>query len=114
MEHRWGQRREINRFVRLRVRSGSIGFGRIRDVSISGAWIATRLPVTLLSYVQIGFTAMRHGRRTVARIEGLIVRITSHGFGVEWCEFAHPAVLAILMVRPYRSEVSTAKQGSPP
>jgi len=113
MEHRWGHRREVNRFVRLRMRSGLIGFGRIRDASISGAWVATKLPAKLMSYVQIGFTAMQNGRRTVARVEGLIVRIASHGFGVEWREFAHPAVLAILMVRPYRSEVSTRKQRSP-
>jgi hypothetical protein len=113
MEHRWGHRRQINRFVRLRMRNGSRGFGRIRNVSISGAWIATGLQAKLLSYVEIGFTAMRHGRKTVARVEGLIVRLASHGFGIEWCELAHPAVLAILMVRPSRSPMSTAKQGSP-
>jgi hypothetical protein len=48
----------------------------------------------------------------VARVEGLIVRIANHGFGVEWCEFAHPAVLAILLVRPYGSEPSTTQQSS--
>jgi hypothetical protein len=47
----------------------------------------------------------------VARVEGLIVRLANHGFGIEWCELAHPAVLAILMVRPSRSQMSTAKQG---
>jgi hypothetical protein len=113
MEHRWGHRREINRFVRLRLRNGMRGFGRIRDVSISGAWIATGLPAKLLSYVQVGFTAMRKGRKTVTRVEGLIVRAANQGFGVEWCELAHPAVLAILMVRPYRSHAPTAKQVSP-
>jgi hypothetical protein len=95
------------------MRSGMRGFGRIRDVSISGAWIATELQAKLLSYVQVGFTAIQKGRKTVARVEGLIVRIASHGFGVEWCELAHPPVLAILLVRPYRSEVSRAKQGPP-
>jgi hypothetical protein len=113
MEHRWGHRREINRFVRLRMRNGLRGFGRIRDVSISGAWIATGLPAKLLSYVQLGFTAIRHGRKTVARVEGLIVRLADHGFAVEWCEFGHPAVLAILMVQPRKSQMSTAQQGSP-
>jgi hypothetical protein len=113
MERRWGHRRQINRFVRLRMRNGLQGFGRIRDVSISGAWIATGLPATLLSYVQVGVTAIRKGRKTVARVEGLIVRLASHGFGIEWCEFGHPAVLAILLVRSYRSDVSSAKHGSP-
>jgi hypothetical protein len=67
-------RREINRFVRLRIRNGLRGFGRIRDVSISGGWIATEQPPKLMSYVQ---------------------------------------VLAILLVHPRKSQMSTAKQGSP-
>jgi hypothetical protein len=113
MEHRWGHRRQINRFVRLRMRNGLRGFGRIRDVSISGAWIATGLPAKLMCYVQVGFTAMRHGRKIVARVEGLIVRLADHGFGVEWCELAHPAVLAILMVHPRKSQMSAAKPSSP-
>jgi hypothetical protein len=113
MEHRWGHRREINRFVRLRMRDGLRGFGRIRDVSISGAWISTGLPAKLMSYVEVGFTAIRHGRKIVGRVEGLIVRVAGHGFGVEWCELAHPAVLVILMVHPRKSQMSTAKQGSP-
>jgi hypothetical protein len=87
------------------MRNGLRGFGRIRDVSISGAWIATGLPAKLLSYVEIGFTAMRNGRKTVACVQGLIVRLASHGFGIEWCDLAHPGVLAILMVRPYRSQM---------
>ena len=113
MEHRWGHRHETNRFVRLRLRNGLKGFGRIRDVSISGAWITTKLPATLLAYVYVGFTAMRRGRKTVAHVEGLVVRIANQGFGIEWCEFGHPAVLAILLARPYRSEMFTAKSGSP-
>jgi hypothetical protein len=113
MEHRWGHRREINRFVRLKTGGGTMGFGCIRNVSISGAWIATRLPARLMSYVQIGFTAMQNGRGRMASLEGLIVRTASDGFGVEWRELAHPAVLAILMVRPHRSQVSTAKQHAP-
>jgi hypothetical protein len=113
MEHRWGHRREINRFVRLRMRNGLRGYGRIRDVSISGAWIATGLAAKLLSYVQVGFTAMQQGRKVVARVECLIVRIGNQGFGVEWCELGHPAVLATLLARPYRSEMSRAEEGPP-
>jgi hypothetical protein len=113
MEHRWGHRYKIDRFVRLRMRDGLRGLGQIRDVSISGAWIATGLPARLLSYVEIGFTVMQKGRSRMAHVEGLIVRIAHRGFGVEWQELAHPAVLAILMVHPHRSRVSVAKRGSP-
>jgi hypothetical protein len=113
MERRCGHRRKSDRFVRLTMRNGLRGFGCIRNVSITGAWIATGLPAKLLSYVQVGFTAMRKGRKIVARVEGLIVRVANQGFGIQWCELAHPAVVAILMVRPYRSGASTGKQRAP-
>jgi hypothetical protein len=80
MERRCGHRRKSDRFVRLKMRDGLSGFGRIRNVSITGAWIATGLPAKLLSYVQVAFTAMRKGRKIVARIEGLIVRVANQGF----------------------------------
>ena len=42
MEHGWGHQREINWIVRLKVRNGLEGLGRLRDISISGAWITSR------------------------------------------------------------------------
>jgi hypothetical protein len=100
MEHRWGHRHKIDRFVRLKLRNGRKAFGRIRDVSISGAWVTTGLSARVLSYVQIGFVVIEAGRKTMSHIEGLIVRVAHRGFGVEWCEFAHPAVLSLRSLSP--------------
>jgi len=112
MEHRWGQRLEVKRLVRLTLRSGLCGWGHIRNISVSGAWITTRMKARLMAYVEVGFTALTGRRRTVAKVEGQIVRISRDGFGIEWCELAHPAVLEMLQVHPYRPE-HHARRDSP-
>jgi hypothetical protein len=102
MEHRWGHRREINRAVHLGTRSGLAARGRLTNVSISGAFVQSPLPVSLFSYVQVQFTAMLNGKRTATRIEGQVVRKDATGFGIEWCELAPDSVRALVMVPPFR------------
>jgi hypothetical protein len=103
MEHRWGHRREISRIVRLRTRSGLASQGRFRNVSLSGAFIVSPLPVALLAYVEIQFIVMHGGRRISTALEAQVVRKAGAGFGVEWREFAPAAVHALLLVPPFRS-----------
>jgi hypothetical protein len=102
MEHRWGHRREISRAVRLGTRSGLAARGRITNVSISGAFVASPLPVSLFSYVEVQFTAMVNGKRATMSVEGEVVRKEGAGFGIEWCEFATEAVRALVTVPPFR------------
>jgi hypothetical protein len=101
MEHRWGNRREISKGVRLKLRDGRTGFGRLCNVSVTGAWIATRVPGKLLSYVEVKFLGVQEGRRVVARVAAIIVRIASQGFGVEWFDFA-PVPVLTLLAAPHR------------
>jgi hypothetical protein len=103
MEHRWGHRREISRSVQLETRSGVVAHGRITNVSISGAFIVSPLPLGLFSYVQVQFTAMLNGKRTPMTVEGQVVRKDEAGFGIEWSEFAPEAVRALVMVPPFRT-----------
>jgi hypothetical protein len=95
MEHRWGYRREINRVVNLETRSGLAARGRITNVSISGAFIASLLQVRLFSYVTIHFTALQNHKRDRLAVEGQVVRKDSTGFAIEWSEFAPEAVRAL-------------------
>lgn len=96
MEHRWGHRREVNRQVRLEMPDGIRGWGRIGDVSISGAWITSGLPARLMACVRIGFTTADSRRKIMAWAEGVIVRIAGAGFGVEWCELVPPTLIGTL------------------
>ena len=102
MEHRWGHRREISRAVHLGTRSGLAARGHISNVSISGAFVVSPLPVSLFSYVEVQFRAMVNGKRAVMSVEGQIVRKEAAGFGIEWCEFAPEAVRALVTVPPFR------------
>ena len=110
MEHRWGHRREISRAVHLGTRSGLVARGRICNVSISGAFVVSPLPVTLFAYVHVQFTAMLGGQRTATLVEGQVVRKDASGFGIEWCEFAPESIRALVMVPPFRA--AEAPQGT--
>ncbi len=102
MEHRWGHRREVSRAVQLGTRGGVVARGRISNVSISGAFIVTPLPVPLFSYVQVQFIAMLNGKRTRVSVEGQIVRKEPLGVAIEWCELASEATRSLMMVPPFR------------
>jgi hypothetical protein len=102
MEHRWGHRHEISRAVHLGTRSGLAARGRISNVSISGAFVVSPLPVSLFSYVDVQFKAMVKGKRSTMTVEGQVVRKEGAGFGIEWCEFAPEAVRALVTVPPFR------------
>lgn len=103
MEHRWGHRREISRPVHLGTGSGLVARGRICNVSISGAFVISPLPVALLSHIQVQFTAMVDGKRQTTVVDGQVVRKDSTGFGIEWSEFAPEAIRALVMVPPFRA-----------
>ena len=102
MEHRWGNRHEISRPVRLGTRGGIAARGRICNISLSGAYVVSPLPVSLFSYVRVQFTAMLNGKRTGTAVEGQVVRKDATGIGIEWSEFAPAAVRALIMAPPFR------------
>jgi hypothetical protein len=103
MEHRWGHRHEIARAVRLETRAGVIARGRISNVSISGAFIVSTLPVTVYSYIYIRFTALNGKQRAAQAVESQVIRKNATGFGIEWCEFAPNCVRALVMAPPFHA-----------
>lgn len=80
------------------------GWGRMRNVSMSGAWMTTRLTVWLMAFVHVSFTALKKGHRGFATLEGQVVRIARDGFGIEWCEVAPASVLTSLVWDPQLSQ----------
>jgi hypothetical protein len=98
MEHRWGERLEVALPVRIRAPYGLIGTGLVTNFSVSGAFIATTLPVTLLSQVRVSFRFGRRAARELHRdsstFAAQVVRQNAAGFAVEWCEFGAQDVVA--------------------
>lgn len=96
MEHRWGTRRTLDVGVKLYVQSSLPVFGRIRNASSSGAYIATSatLPVMTRMHIALGWDGSQRGGRH--RIAAHVVRADKRGIGIEWQEFAPLSVLALI------------------
>lgn len=118
MEHRWGHRREVSRPVQLQTRGGVIARGRLCNVSTSGGYIATHLPVPLFTNVTVQFTAMVEGKRTRASVEGQVVRRDRGGVAVEWSDFAPEEIRSLMIVPPFRAapapKLEVGHTGFPP
>jgi PilZ domain len=111
MEHRWGHRRKVSRIVHLLMRSGREAPARIRNVSISGAFIVSPLCPELLSHVRIRFTPTRRGLGNGGVVEAQVVRREDPGFAVEWCELAPPMVRALVRAPLYAPVQTPASRG---
>ena len=95
MEHRWGQRFSVSIPVRVTLSPGVVVWGRMIDLSLSGAYVECIHPLPVSALVAIEPVA---GRRTWPETElsASVIRSESGGAGIEWCEpwDAVPEVLA--------------------
>jgi hypothetical protein len=86
MEHRWGPRRATNVRVRVLAHSGAIGTGQVLNVSYTGAYLQTTLPLPAASVIDLE-PAWQEGAATrPRRFAAAVVRQDAHGVGLEWCE----------------------------
>lgn len=108
MEHRWGVRHLLDISVRLDGRPRLLTFARLRDASSSGAYIETRTPPPMLGKVWVELDWDR--RDESKRVAAYVVRTERNGIGLEWCDFAPRAILA-LMERSPRSGASDRRAG---
>ena len=96
MEHRWGERLKVELPVRIWTAYGVVGSGRVLDLSVSGAFIATELPVALLSPLNVIFQRPRSQLSSPsATYVAHVARKTARGIGIEWFDFASEDVIAL-------------------
>src|SRR3984957_16365707 len=88
MEHRWGQREATDVAVYFVANSGTAGTGRVLDVSLTGAYLETLVPLRLLSviYLKLDATALTPG--ITQCFAATVVRSDGRGVGLEWYESA--------------------------
>jgi hypothetical protein len=91
MEHHRGRRHATDVTVRFFTRPDTIGVGRVLNVSATGAFMETQLPLRPLSLVYLEPTEQRRSYDAGGRIAATVVRCTATGVGLEWCEFAAEA-----------------------
>lgn len=81
MEHRWGTRIDLNTAGEVIAPDGHGQGCRVRNASVSGAFLETDLRVPVLSRVYV-----RPAQRPGQRLEACVVRADKHGLGVEWLQ----------------------------
>ena len=97
MEHRWGERIEVDIAVQVSVPPLIFGSGRVRNISISGAWIAGRFDLPPLARAFVVFDLAIAGQREQLPIACYVARVRPDGIGVEWRELA-PQIVSDLML----------------
>ena len=103
MEHRWGERVQVDIPVRITVGPFAVRDGQLVDLSVSGALIETELHLRVMARVQVAILSrvFKHHAPTVA---AYVTRNHKNGVGIEWCEFAPNAIAVLLraaVARPY-------------
>lgn len=73
--------------------------GRLRDLSVSGAFISTQLPCRPLLYVTVQIVPEGRRRRSGPLLEGQIVRVAADGIGIEWAELQPELVTQLVLIQ---------------
>lgn len=107
MEHRWGQRFEVDILVRVHSRPYTVRTGRLTDVSMSGGFIASSVELRELRRLQIALVLPHRFSQATPVISAYVARRQRDGIGVEWCDFAPQAVLQLLRSAAVRSRNRT-------
>ena len=85
MEHRWGRRRPCRARVSVSAGGGVTGLGQLRDVSMSGAFLETAVPLPL--FAQLDIAVLRDdGATHQLEFTAVVVRRDENGAGIEWCD----------------------------
>jgi hypothetical protein len=82
MEHRWGNRHAANLPVSFALQSGKQGVGRVLNISTTGAYLQTEVPLRLLTLIDLTITAGLVPSGT--RLAACVVRCDESGVGLEW------------------------------
>ncbi|MBS0422643.1 MAG: PilZ domain-containing protein [Proteobacteria bacterium] len=100
MEHRLGSRHVADADVYLRTWGSTVSArGRLRDLSVSGAFISTLLPCRPLLHVTVQIVPEGRPRRSGPMLEGQIVRVTEDGIGIEWAELQPELVAQLVLIQ---------------
>ncbi len=90
MEHRWGRRQPTDLKVRF-VSHSKIGTGCLSNVSVSGAFLRTKIHLRLLSVVNLSIASGSRKANGKA-VAAFVVRQDSAGVGLEWCEAGQTSI----------------------
>jgi hypothetical protein len=103
MEHRWGERIAIDIPIRLTLtRSKLVGIGRLRNLSLSGGLISSAVELRIMCHIQIVLKSPRLPQSEAINVAAFVSRCGDRDFGIEWLEFAPPAIANIVRMMTLR------------
>jgi len=106
MEHRLGTRHPIDLDVYLRTWGSTVSArGRLRDLSVSGAYVVTRLPCQPLLHVTLHIVPAGRSRRNSIQAQGLIARVSATGIGIEWEDLQPELLNQFVLLEPPPEEL---------
>jgi hypothetical protein len=110
MERHRGERHSTDVMVKFFTRPGTVGIGRVLNVSATGAFMETERPLRLLSLLYLEPTDSRSTDSARERIAATVVRCSPTGVGLEWCEFGAEATSAYARLATGSSHLADAHQ----
>jgi hypothetical protein len=88
MEHRCGTRYAVNLKVYAHSLGGAVSsIGRLTEVSVSGGFVRTSLPLHPLTYISL-HVRLAELRQQHFVIAGQVVRRSPSGLAIEWSDYA--------------------------
>jgi hypothetical protein len=96
MEHRWGERVALDCLARLVLGDGSGPEGRVRNASISGAWIDTVTALPIYTPLNVRMSAGMGLRRRTVELPACVARTGPGGVAVEWRDMGEATLVDLL------------------
>jgi hypothetical protein len=96
MEHRWGERVQVDFPVRVMAHRYLVRDGRLADLSVSGALVEAEFEARVLCRIQVAIVLPLWPKHQSPIVEAYVARIHKRKFGIEWCEFAPAAIGELL------------------
>jgi hypothetical protein len=96
MEHRWGQRVLVDVPIRLVAGPFSGRSARLTNLSVSGGCIRSSFELRPLSRIELAVELPARFTRATPLLTAYVTRNFKGGVGVEWCEFAPPAISELI------------------
>jgi hypothetical protein len=115
MEHRWGERIEVDIPVQVSMPPLMAGSGRVLNMSISGAWISGSFDLPPMARAFVVFDFSIAGQPEPLPIACYVARVRPQGIGVEWRELAPQIVsdLILFAAPPQQPRPAPAEQSPP-
>ena len=96
MEHRWGARLPCHLNVTVTAHDRDAGIGRLRNVSMTGAFLETLIDLPLFARVMLAIIPDEAHAQFQTEMTALVARIARDGVGIEWCEPAAGSICTLL------------------